>query len=120
MKTPSPSASPAPAAPRRRTDRRALFLGACTLLTVASVAGCELLVDFDRTKIPADVPDVAVVPGVDAQADTSPPPADATPDAPSTDASVDSPIDAAPDAPVDAGDAGDPEAGDASDASDPG
>ncbi|HRH00877.1 MAG TPA: hypothetical protein PLR99_31760 [Polyangiaceae bacterium] len=97
MKTPSPSSSPAAAAPRRR---RALFLGACTLLTVASVAGCELIVDFDRTKIPADVPDVAVVPGVDAQADTTPPPVDSAVDAP-VDSAVDAPVDSAVDAPVD-------------------
>jgi hypothetical protein len=101
MKTPSPSSSPAAAAPRRR---RALFLGACTLLTVASVAGCELIVDFDRTKIPADVPDVAVVPGVDAQVDTGP----------ATDSAVDAPVDSAADAPADsAADAGSSDASDA-------
>lgn len=117
MKTPSPSSSPAAAAPRRR---RALFLGACTLLTVASVAGCELIVDFDRTKIPADVPDVAVVPGVDAQADTAPPtdsavdaPADSAADAP-TDSAADAPTDSAADAPTDsATDAGSSDASDA-------
>jgi len=31
----------------------------CTLLTSATLAGCELAVDFDRSKIPSDTPDSA-------------------------------------------------------------
>ncbi len=88
---------------------RALFLA--IPLGVALLAGCELIVDFDRTRIPADATDSSVTPR-DAQTDTSAPDAtvdattDATPDA-TTDAGPDAADGAASDASSDAADASD-------------
>ena len=84
---------------------RALFLA--IPLGVALLAGCELIVDFDRTRIPADATDSSVAPK-DAQTDTSVP--DAATDATTADATTDATTDAG-------SDASDAAASDASDAS---
>lgn len=91
---------------------RALFLA--IPLGVALLAGCELIVDFDRTRIPADATDSSVTPK-DAQTDTAAPDAtsDATTDA-TSDAATDAGSDAADGATSDASDA----SSDAADASD--
>lgn len=65
-------------------------------------AGCELIVDFDRTRIPIEVPETGAS---DAAPDSTTAPPDAAPDATTTDA------DAAPES--DAGDGGDEDASDA-------
>lgn len=83
-------------------------------LGVAFLAGCELIVDFDRTRIPADATDSSVAPK-DAQSDTAIPDA-----APGVDAATDAPKDApttdAADASLpDSSDAGSTDAADASD-----
>lgn len=51
-------------------------------LGVAFLAGCELIVDFDRTLIPAEATDAATPPPRDATADTD------VPDGASTDGSL--------------------------------
>jgi hypothetical protein len=93
---------------------RALFLAIPLGVAFLALAGCELIVDFDRTLIPADATDSSVTPK-DAQADTSAP--DATTDAAmdaTTDATTDAGSDAADGATSDASDA----SSDAADASD--
>lgn len=104
---------------------RALFLALSTAFGLAFLAGCELIVDFDRTKIPADTPDAVVTPPVDAQTDGPRPDAttdgatdattDSATDAPATDSAIDAPAtDSATDAPADsATDAGSSDASDA-------
>jgi hypothetical protein len=64
--------------------------------------GCELIVDFDRTKIPVEGTDATPQPTPDATIDTG---IDTGKDAP-----VDSPAEAAPDAAADAPDDADPDA----------
>ncbi len=108
MKIPSPA---------RVRANRALFLALSTAFGLAFLAGCELIVDFDRTKIPADTPDAVVTPPVDAQTDGPRPDAttDSATDAPATDSATDAPAtDSATDAPADsASDAGSSDASDA-------
>lgn len=77
---------------KTRNITKALLLA--TIVTGTFLAGCELIVDFDRTRIPVDVNEASVT---DANvAETSTPEADASDD--------------------DAGDAGNVDAGDAGDA----
>lgn len=82
-----------------------------------AIAGCELIVDFDRTKIDAGAGDATVS---DAPADITPPPVDSGQDAADAgkDAVGDAPVDVAQDTGSDASgdDAGGSDAGD--DASD--
>ena len=65
---------------------------------VVAVAGCELVVDFDRSKIPQDGTDAATL--LDA---TQPPLSDAAPDVVTTDAAKDSAVDATVDSAADSG-----------------
>lgn len=91
--------------------KKARLLLLVASLGVAFLAGCELIVDFDRTKIPAEAVDSSVPPR-DSSTDTSAPDAgsdataDATPDA-TPDASPDTDSDASSDASTDAADAAD-------------
>jgi len=91
--------------------KKARLLLLVASLGVAFLAGCELIVDFDRTKIPAEAVDSSVPPR-DSSTDTSAPDAgsdataDATPDA-TPDASPDTGSDASSDASTDAADAAD-------------
>lgn len=91
--------------------KKARLLLLVASLGVAFLAGCELIVDFDRTKIPAEAVDSSVPPR-DSSTDTSAPDAgsdataDATPDA-TPDASPDTGSDASSDASADAADAAD-------------
>jgi hypothetical protein len=83
------------------------------LAVLGGVVGCELAVDFDRTKIDGGGIDASF--GVDAttgDAIAAVDAADAGGDSSSSDGSVDAPADAPADAPDDAGDAG-VDAGDA-------
>ncbi|MFO0637967.1 MAG: hypothetical protein U0183_02050 [Polyangiaceae bacterium] len=91
--------------------KKARLLLLVASLGVAFLAGCELIVDFDRTKIPAEAVDSSVPPR-DSSTDTSAP--DAGSDA-TADASVDATPDASPDA---ASDASSDASGDAADAAD--
>lgn len=92
--------------------KKARLLLLVASLGVAFLAGCELIVDFDRTKIPAEAVDSSVPPR-DSSTDTSAPDAgsdataDATPDATTPDASPDAASDASSDASGDAADAAD-------------
>lgn len=66
---------------------------------VVAVAGCELVVDFDRSKIPQEGTDAGTLSDV-----TQPPLSDAAPDVATTDAAKDgATLDAAPDGAVDGG-----------------
>ncbi|MBK8216007.1 MAG: hypothetical protein IPK71_19950 [Myxococcales bacterium] len=91
--------------------KKARLLLLVASLGVAFLAGCELIVDFDRTKIPAEAVDSSVPPR-DSSTDTSAP--DAGSDA-TADATVDATPDASPDA---ASDASSDASGDAADAAD--
>jgi hypothetical protein len=92
--------------------KKARLLLLAASLGVAFLAGCELIVDFDRTKIPAEAVDSSVPPR-DSSTDTAAP--DAT-----TDATADATPDATPDAttPDAAPDASSDASGDAADAAD--
>jgi hypothetical protein len=96
--------------------KKARLLLLAASLGVAFLAGCELIVDFDRTKIPAEAVDSSVPPR-DSSTDTAAP--DATTDA-TTDATADATPDATPDAttPDAAPDASSDASGDAADAAD--
>lgn len=61
---------------------------------IFAMMGCELIVDFDRTRIPVD------------QTDTGIPPEASIPDGTVQEASADAPVDSPVDAPSDANDAG--------------
>ena len=102
-----------------KMNRKRLLLSA--VIAVSALAGCELLVDFDRTQIPGDVtgtdggpvdvPDASVVDdagdGGDAASETDGSAVvDASTDAP-IDSGTDSGTDAGSDASADAGDGGD-------------
>mgnify|MGYP003594088418 CR=1 FL=1 len=91
--------------------KKARLLLLVASLGVAFLAGCELIVDFDRTKIPAEAVDSSVPPR-DSSTDTSAP--DTGSDA-TADATVDATPDASPDA---ASDASSDASGDAADAAD--
>ncbi len=69
------------------------------LVTIALAVGCELIVDFDRTKIPVEVTEASIPDS--AVSETSTPPAeggsDATPDATDGEADADGASDAATD-----------------------
>ena len=80
-------------------SRRSFFL-ALSIVTV--LAGCELIVDFDRTKIPAE--DSGTQTPVDANRPDSPSDT-GTPDTGTPDAAPDAAPDATPDAAPDALDA---------------
>ncbi len=83
----------------RKVRNRLLFVVASGVLAL----GCELIVDFDRTKIPADGKDAATSDSsVDASIDTS------QPDSATTDSGGDAPSDG----PADAADAADAADGD--------
>jgi hypothetical protein len=81
-----------------------------TLVVAAATAGCELIVDFDRTKIDAGATDATV-------SDVTNPPIDAPVDSP-VDAGKDSPADAPADVKVDTGTDAGTDASDAGDAAD--
>lgn len=83
----------------RRQARRALV--ATSALTLFAIAGCELAVDFDRTKIDAGSVDAAIadVTALDAPTSTDGG-KDGTADAP-VDGTSDAPVDGASDAPSD-------------------
>ena len=78
--------------------------------SLAFLAGCELIVDFDRTRIPAEVSDSSLQPR-DVQVDTSV--ADAATDA-TADVVTDATPDSAPDSAPDAADAATADAADGS------
>jgi hypothetical protein len=95
-----------------KTKKRALLF---LLLGTAALAGCELIVDFDRTKIPVDAVDAVAPTGDASQTDAQ---TDAATDA-TSDATTDATTDATSDATTDASDGGSTDgSSDAADAAD--
>jgi hypothetical protein len=101
----------------KRTLKWGLVTAAATCAVVAAEPGCELLVDFDRSKIPSGdggemdgtMGDAPVETGGDAPSEMSmgdapdAPPADAPPETTTTEGGMDAPPEAAPEAGMDGG-----------------